>query len=428
MALVQGFFQTVLNAIKVGDHNKARVLLGQLREPNETRLGLSRGRARGRALGDQSARDVWEALRKSEAVQSGLLEDLEDTILMVEGVADDIVSDITTNLIREPLIRYTQDASVAYGIPLTDGIPSGAMWDPKTKSWYSEFVELPMTPYGKLLLVPKVIVRHRMDYDANEYYRMYLLPRLQAEEVAANTELVHLLRDGTPQVTKKDVEAKYGRGKRVIVRETLQRPEILEKYRSDKRRRVRPPLTHEGLTDDVGTPEPDWDALLAAVVVVRPGAAGATAFHQAVEALLSPLFYPALAMPHMEHPIHEGRKRVDITYTNVGGSGFFGWVGDHYPAAHLFVECKNYTRDPANPELDQLQGRFSPSRGKVGLLICRRIKDKDLFIQRCRDTAHDDRGFIIPLDEGDVGRLVDERKEGNDGFGLLKERFDALVM
>jgi hypothetical protein len=85
MALVQDFFQTVLNAIKGGDHNKARMLLGQLREPNETRLGLSRGRARGRALGDQSARDVWEALRKSEAVQSGLLEDLEDTILMVEG-------------------------------------------------------------------------------------------------------------------------------------------------------------------------------------------------------------------------------------------------------------------------------------------------------------------------------------------------------
>jgi hypothetical protein len=107
-----------------------------------------------------------------------------------------------------------------------------------------------------------------MDYDANEYHRMYLLPRLQAEEVAANTELVHLLRDGTPRVTKKDVEAKYGRGKRVIVRETPQRPEILEKYRSDKRRRVRPPLTHEGLTDDVGTPEPNWDALLAAVVVV----------------------------------------------------------------------------------------------------------------------------------------------------------------
>ncbi|HEY0388417.1 MAG TPA: hypothetical protein VGC71_08245 [Gaiellales bacterium] len=47
-------------------------------------------------------------LEASEAVQTVMLEDLEDSILLVRGIGYDIVSDITTNVIREPLIRYTE--------------------------------------------------------------------------------------------------------------------------------------------------------------------------------------------------------------------------------------------------------------------------------------------------------------------------------
>lgn len=86
VSLIQDFFQTVLISIKEKRNIDAQRLLLALREPNETHLGLSRGRSRGRALGRQSAWDVWRALTRSEAVKSGLLEDLEDTILMIEGI------------------------------------------------------------------------------------------------------------------------------------------------------------------------------------------------------------------------------------------------------------------------------------------------------------------------------------------------------
>jgi hypothetical protein len=76
----------VLTAITTGDTARAINLLNQLHEPNETRLGLSRGRPQGHALGPELAGRVRVALARSEAVKTGPLTDLEDTILMIEGI------------------------------------------------------------------------------------------------------------------------------------------------------------------------------------------------------------------------------------------------------------------------------------------------------------------------------------------------------
>ena len=146
------------------------------------------------------------------------------------------------------------------------------------------------------------------------------------------------------------------------------------------------------------------------------------------EALLSALFYPELATPEKQVKIHAGRKRIDITYDNVARRGFFSWVSQHYPAPKIFTECKNYSREIANPELDQIAGRFSDRRGRVGLIICRRFEDKALFLQRCRDTSDDGNGFIIALDDGDLARLVEGRDQSGTSFPLLRDRFNELIL
>ena len=66
------------------------------------------------------------------------------------------------------------------------------------------------------------------------------------------------------------------------------------------------------------------------------------------------------------------------------------------------VECKNYSKDPANPEIDQLSGRFGANRGKLGMMLYRTVDNYDRLCARCRDTAQDDRGFMLPLGDEQV--------------------------
>jgi len=431
VSLVQNFFETVLQAIGDGRDDDAKNLLRVLREPNETHLGLSRGQSQGRGLGYHSAVDVWEALSKSQAVQSGLLEDLEDTILMVPGISNDIISDIATNIIRAPLIAYTQETCGFYGIKLVSGVASGPLWNPHTRQWIQHFTSLPIAQGRKLILVPKSIVRQRMEYDPDEYYNQYILEYLRDVELSANSELVQLLRNRRRRVTKKSLREKYGTGKEAIVRETLKHPELLDQYRADKRSQGRPPLSHEEIAAQANAEEPDFEALIEAVRAVPPGAEGANDYHRAIENLLGPLFYPSLVNPRREFPIHQGRKRIDIQFTNAATSGFFAWLSRHQGAAAAYVpvECKNYLRELGNPEFDQLAGRFSTNRGRFGLLVYRAYEDKERYWASCLDTARDERGFIIPLDDEDMEKLVQERisRSWMTSFNYLHHLFERLI-
>lgn len=426
---VQHFFTKVLKLVKDGNNNAALELLEVLREPNETHLGLSSGRSRGRALGEGSAFLVWDALSNSAAAKTGLLQDLEDTILLVPGIGVDIVSDITTNLIRPQLIEYTQRMCLKEGIPLIEQIDSGPLWNPRTSKWESKLVALPRNKFGKLLLVPKAIVRRHPHYDLQEYFRHHLLTHIQQKELIAGSSLVTILKSGARKVHKSDIIEKIGKTKPDIIRETISDPTPFQKYKAKKENVPFLPLDHEDLADVEGSENPDWDALLDEVLSVKSGSAEADLYEQKIEALLSALFYSDLTNPSEQHRLHDGRQRVDIKYTNMAVGGFFSWIARHYPSQNLFVECKNYSSDIANNELAQILLRFSPSRGQIGLIISRKFDNKKLFQQRCKDTANDARGYVISLDDDDLKELVEARKSNKNwrNWDLLKARFDYLI-
>ncbi|MFF7965766.1 hypothetical protein ACFZC3_10430 [Streptomyces sp. NPDC007903] len=409
LKMLETFFDSVLDSVRSNDKRRTVSLLSQLREPNETHLGISRGRSAGRGFGSKMGAELADKLAKSEAARTGLIQDLEDTAFFIGGVGMDIVSDVTTNIIRGPLITYTQQMAELFGIPLTNGVVSGPVWNPVSLEWENGFTELPTPDGNKLLLVPKVIVRRSMHMSRSEYYRDHLVPVLQEEEEkSASRGLADTVRSrGKSRVTKKEIKKKYGSTKPDITRETLKRPSVYENYRNIKRQVAPQPLSHRELADTADSPLPDYEQLLQDVLDVPPGKADATRYHDAVESLLSAIFYPSLSMSEKEFEIHDGRKRVDIVYTNTARDGFFRFlVRQRIQSRYVYVECKNYGKEVANPELDQLSSRFSSFRGEFGILACRSFQDKDLFLRRCRDTARDGRGLIVALDDEDLKRLV----------------------
>ena len=428
-SLLQSFFECVLENIKIGNDKKAQLLLSSLNERNEFHLGYSQGESRGHAFGAISAESVWGALSKSQASLTGLLQDLEDTCLLIHGIGTDMISDAVCNILRGPLVQYTQNMCQYYGIPLVNDVDSGPIWNPIKETWENSFVSLPVSDHGKIVLVPKILVRHKVSYKYDEYYRHFLLPEMQIEELRAGSTLVEVLKDGSERVTKKALMEKYGSDKLAVVAETLKHPHVLEEYRGDKKSRAPLPLTHEELSGVEGTEAPDWNALIDELKSIPVGRDAATDYENVIEKIFTSLLYPSLCYPTKQSNIHEGRKRIDITYTNEARNGFFSWLSLHYPSSMMFVECKNYGKEVGNPEVDQLAGRFSPSRGQVGILTCREVENKDRLVARCIDTAKDSRGFIISLDDNDIVELVNGRKENPESneYPLLRDKFNMLV-
>lgn len=136
---IESFFASVLKAAKENDLEGGLALLSALEEPNETHLGLSKGKPRGRGLNKKLARKIFANMTTSKAIDSGLVSDLGDAFMFIRGIGPDIVSDITTNIIRKHLIEFTQEQFQFYGLPIETEIPSGLIWDSDCERWIGNY-------------------------------------------------------------------------------------------------------------------------------------------------------------------------------------------------------------------------------------------------------------------------------------------------
>lgn len=410
---IRSFFQRVINLLKNGQEAEAKKLFDFLHEPNSTCLGMSVGVPRGRGVGATDTDDIFKSIAGSLAIKTGLIEDLEDNILFIEGFGKDKLSDMTTNIIRKHLIEYTQKQCVFHGIPLTANVPSDFYWNRQTSQWEQQMVDSLIANGKKILLVPKGVVSYCKDYVPNRYYQHFVLNFMQNEHLKLNSALVQKRADGTPFVTKKDLIEKHPFSKDFLASFTNRNPQVLKQF---KNRTITSSLTNEEINEiDV---KQLVDSLKAKLSAIPSGAATATEYHQTIKGIIELIFYPHLINPDLELEIHNGRKRIDINFDNASETGIFHRFSNNMgiPCSYIMMECKNYSSDPVNPELDQLSGRFSPNRGKVGFLLCRTIDNMDRFIKRCQDTFKDDRGLIIPITDIDIITILDNYNNWNSNY------------
>jgi hypothetical protein len=409
--LIVDYFNLLVEHIRKGERSRAIRLLDNFHEPNDTHLGFSKGKPRGRGWGPEHANELYEKLAASSAVKSGELRDLGDYELLIPGIGPDKISDLAINIIKAELLVYTEEQCELLGI-LTEKVSSGPYWSSARACRESRYANLPIYEDSRIVLVPKAAVRTHLIPDHEKFYTRFVLDFLESEHLDANDSLVTTLKNGKKKVLRSLLKESFPLSRAALFEFTQKHPEVLKRYKESLPKQARPledwqiESTHMDRRADEQSKE--WSKELARIPV---GPGGASEFHRAILASLYRIFCPFLTHPRKEKEILEGRKRIDIVFDNSADSGFFSRLVNthHVEAPYVFVECKNYNEDPQNPELDQLRGRFGKGRGNFGLLVCRRVENRDLMVKRCRDAFTSSEHVVIVLDDEDISALSEMR-------------------
>ncbi|MDH6677553.1 hypothetical protein M2284_001752 [Rhodococcus sp. LBL1] len=190
LTALETFFQAVARAVMSGDpatRARGRVLLQRFVEPWETRFGLAAAGFRGHGGADDVGSVIWDALVNDlvALMGVGVLSRVEHLPLFVEGVGDDITSDITTRLMFSALAGFTREVVAQYpeftaGSHTTELIER-QVWDPVGLDWSIELMELPMVNGEPLLLVPTEWARKNLLMSSVRFYEKSVLDFVQAE-------------------------------------------------------------------------------------------------------------------------------------------------------------------------------------------------------------------------------------------------------
>lgn len=130
-------------------------------EPRELCLGYASQSTDGSGTGLGIASDVVEAM--SLAVSRGVvhIDHFEELSFLVEGIGRDRISDMTANILKQRIIKYTQRVARKHGIPMEGVTLRKSLFDPNRGAWENAEHQLPVNPTNgrAVLLIPKRFLR-----------------------------------------------------------------------------------------------------------------------------------------------------------------------------------------------------------------------------------------------------------------------------
>jgi hypothetical protein len=403
---IQSFFGHLLSLLRGSQVSDAEDMFLHFREPNLVHLGLSKGVPRGRGIGASDSQSIIRNMISSAAFASGLVKDIEDNVLFIDNFGEDKLSDMLVQILYLKLNEYTIDQCKLHDIPVQPNVANTPHWSLSSNSWMFGHSEGLVANNSRKLLVPKGIVSFTFDYDHHSLYHGKIVNFIQQDQIRISGPLVQRrVHTKEPFVTKKSIEERYPNSKEFVTRFCQDHPYILEKYKSDKRDK-----THSipGNVVSVINLRDLCQALIDKLRQIPPGSDGASDYHNLIYGISELIFYPFLSYPKKEAEIRSGVKRVDIIYHNSMTLPFFQILLNTYniESKMVHIECKNYSSDPANAEMDQLLGRFSRSVSQFGFMFFRTLNNEDLFKRRCREEFSHGRGLILFVTDSDLINIL----------------------
>ncbi len=190
---IEDFFDVLCQAAARRDDAALYRLLSFGREPNETHLGLSVLRSCGRGTTPEIMLPIVHDMIDAGMFDAGLITQLSDLHLWTPNFHYDRLSDLTTNIIRSVLVKYTYLQYRMWGLPLpTEDYCTAPTWDTQSHRWI--ITEYPHFLSGRYptLLVPKDFVGQYMLSSPGELLQKYALRYRQQEHLDERTDYCHL--------------------------------------------------------------------------------------------------------------------------------------------------------------------------------------------------------------------------------------------
>lgn len=213
---VQSFFDCLYEALK---NNRLNGLFDHAHEQNATKLGYGNGQ-NGKG---KTADGLRKALGKHRCLVMDIptISKCEDIPVLVEGFAEDCMSDLLTNILHEQLWDFTAQEMRKRNI-LANGKGEFWTWDMENRCWKQVTRELWTYEGKELLMVPKGIVRKKYLFRTHQYLYGVIVERMRIENGWDDMKKIDILNN----MSKENEHWEYEK----VIQYTKEHPDALLEY------------------------------------------------------------------------------------------------------------------------------------------------------------------------------------------------------
>lgn len=393
-----GFVEEVRRHAVDGQTARAAVLLSQISEPVELGLGYAAGTKRGSALGPRSIEGIIRTFQQVPQLQTTGLDHLEILALLVPGIAEDRISDLTASIIKRWLAEFTYRRCQQWGIPTTRHRLVG--WEPTALDWRPFDAHLPYNPAdaSPVLLAPLDLLRRLPWINYGDYYRNAYTPLVLPP----------------------------GRTGRIIAKQ-----DVLA-YNRAHFDTVRGYVAEREAAADVCGPDPLFTPLRLATVAKKVKEIKALPtgrvdgadkkFEDLAFEILSSALYPELDLAGQQERTISGAHIRDVIFHNDGKTPFLKDLRELYGARQLVFELKNVA-ELDTEHVNQLHRYLDDEdMGRVGILVARH-PPKSSVRRNIVDLHSSKRRAVLCLDDSDLDLVVALLNSGRRPIEALRKKY-----
>lgn len=172
---INSFFDRFFSIYRDGSRTQKIEILSHAREENSTHLGYGHP-GKGKSAGNLLARfrPLETLIQEIPTISLG-----HDLPVLINGFAEDGMSDMLTNILHQPLNNYTINRLATYG-RIPDSTTAFFSWNAVSNSWVLHEHQPCFSYRGKpVMLVPKQFVRKGYLFSTSQYLERVIVERIR---------------------------------------------------------------------------------------------------------------------------------------------------------------------------------------------------------------------------------------------------------